>query len=154
MLRKSLAVSILALVLAIPALAIEKVSPDPRGTELCTKFLEALLIPDPDARLKAVLPLLHASMKTSDGKDLEPNVKGFSYKKACSGAQFYQVPAVITEVHKGRDTTIGFGPTAQAGRTDKYFVAKKDGVAGRPAPLHVFFPADGGAPTLVNIGSL
>jgi hypothetical protein len=41
--------------------------------------------------------------------------------------------------------------TAQSGRDDKYFVAK---TSGRPAPIHVFFPADGSAPKILDFGSL
>ena len=33
-------------------------------------------------------------------------------------------------------------------------IGKKEGAAGRPAPLHVFWPEGGGAPMLINIGSL
>jgi len=51
-------------------------------------------------------------------------------------------------------TQVGFRETAESGRTDKYFVTKKAGVPGLPAPLHVFWPSDGGAPKLINIGSL
>ena len=134
--------------------AVERIAPDPRGVELVNSFLKALSVQDEQVRLQAVLPLMHRSCLTPDGRDLDRNVKEFSYRKACGGVGCYEIPAVVTEVHKGNITTIGFRETAETGRTDKYFVAKKAGVAGRPAPLHVFFPASGGAPTLVNIGSL
>lgn len=135
-------------------LAIEKIDPDPKGVELCEKFLRACQIEDPQARLQAVLPLLHRSLLTNDGKDLAPSVKDFSYKKACSGARFYALPVEIYEVHQGKVTQVGFKETAEAGRTDKYFVSKKAGVSGRPAPLHVFWPEGGGEPRLINVGSL
>ncbi|MCA9544899.1 MAG: hypothetical protein KC613_10930 [Myxococcales bacterium] len=153
--RLLLALSAAALMaLASPAQAIEKIPPEAKAVEIITQFLNAARIEDEGKRLQAVLPLLHKSMKSADGKDLPPNVKRYSYKKACDGAKFYQVPAKIFEVHKGNTVTVGFKETAEKGRTDKYFVEKKAGIAGRPAPLHVFFPADGGAPTLINIGSL
>ena len=82
------------------------------------------------------------------------SVRNYSFKKACDGVQFYQVPVKITEVHKGRVITLGFKKTAERGRIDKYFIAKRKGVDGLPAPLHVFWPEGGGKPTLVNIGSL
>jgi len=145
---------LLTLCLAGAAGAVEKIDPDPKAVELITKFLEALSLPDEAARLKAVMPLLHVSMYSNDKKDLAPNVKQFSYKKACAGVVFYAIPAEITEVHKGNVQTISVGDTAERGRIDKYFVAKKAGQQGRPAPLHVFWPESGGAPVLVNIGSL
>lgn len=135
-------------------LAVEKIDPDPKGVKLCTDFLAAVSIEDEAKRLEAVIPLLHKSLLTDDGKDLKPDVKRFSYGKACTNAKFYKQPAEVTDAHKGTESKVGFGKTAEKGRADKYFVAKKDGVAGRPAPLHVFWPSDGGAPKLINIGSL
>ena len=148
----SLAAVLVTLFVSMPASAIEKIDPNPAAVKLITKFIKAAQIKDSKARLAAILPMLHKSMKTKDGKDLPGNVKNYSYKKACDNAKFYQT--TIFEVHKGRTVTVGFKETAEKGRKDKYFVNKKDGVAGRPAPLHVFFPASGGAPTLINIGSL
>ena len=134
--------------------AIEKIEPDAKGVKLCSEFLAAISHKQEADRLKAVAPLLHKSMLTPDGKDLDRNTKEFSYKKACQNAQFYAQPAEIFEVHKGNVVTVGFRETAERGRTDKYFVKKKEGAAGRPAPLHVFWPENGGEPRLVNIGSL
>ena len=143
-----------ALALCARVQAVEKIEPDPKGVKLCADFLTALAIEDAAKRLEAVIPLLHKTLLTEDGKDLTPDVKRFSYNKACTNAKFYKQPAQVTEVHKGMEGTVGFGKTAEKGRADKYFVAKKEGVAGRPAPLHVFWPSDGGAPKLINIGSL
>ena len=139
---------------ATPAGAVEKVPPDPAGQKLCSELLAALQIEDSAQRLSAVLPLVHKSMKTRDGKDLDRNTKDFSYKKASGAAKLYSSPAEITEVHKGNVSTIGFKESAETGRTDKYFLAKKPGVNGRPAPIHVFFPEGGGEPKIVNFGSL
>ena len=134
--------------------AVEKISADPAATELCTSLLSALAKEDPKERLAAVMPLVHRSLLNNRGNDLDHNVKEFSYRKASGAAKLYQNPAQIVEVHKGNVTTIGFKETAERGRTDKYFVGKKEGVAGRPAPLHVFWPEKGGAPKIVNMGSL
>jgi hypothetical protein len=49
---------------------------------------------------------------------------------------------------------MGFKETAERGRIDKYFIAKRRGIAGVPAPLHIFWPETGGKPKLINIGSL
>jgi len=136
------------------ALAIEKISPDPKGIDLLNSLLAALSIEDEEKRLNAVIPLVHKSLLTSDGKDLDNDIKPYSYKKAYENAGCYKQPVEIYEVHKGNTTTIGYGPTAEKGRTDKYFINKKEGVAGRPAPIHIFWPADGGDPKVVNMGSL
>ena len=134
--------------------AIEKIKPDSKGTELVNNLVKALSIEDPDERLQAVIPLVHKSLLTSNGQDLDRNVKDFSYKKAYNNVKFYQYPVSIYEVHKGNVLTIGFRETAERGRIDKYFINKKPGVNGRPAPIHVFWPEDGGAPSIVNMGSL
>jgi hypothetical protein len=153
--RRTVLLALTGCCLAPAALAqIQKIEPDPKAVKLCTDLLAALTLEGEAARLKAVLPLLHKSLLTADGKDLDPMVRNFSYKKAVTGAPLYKQPADIFEVHKGNDSTVGFGATAERGRTDKYFVNKKDGQPGRPAPLHVFWPNGGGEPKLVNIGSL
>jgi len=135
-------------------LAIEKIEPDPKGVKLCVDFMAALAIEDDAKRLEAVIPFLHKTLLTDDGKALKRDVKRFSYRKAYTDVKHYKQPAEITEVHKGTEHTVGSGEQAEKGRADKYFVAKKDPELGRPAPLHVFWPSDGGAPKLINIGGL
>lgn len=134
--------------------AIEKISPDPVACDLVGQFMEVISLEDPAERLRGVLPLVHKSLLTSDLSDLISDIKQFSYKKACANVRFYRIPPVISEVHKGREITVGFEETAQKGRIDKYFVNKKEGVNGRPAPIHVFWPEDGGRPSIINFGSL
>lgn len=148
------AIAVLLSTLAIAQAAPKKVDPDERGVKVVNELLAALSLPDDKARIPAVIPTLHKSLLTADGKDLARNIKDFSYKKAYSNVQFYSQPAVISEVHELSEQTIGFRETAERGIVYKYFVSKKEGVAGRPAPIHVFFPSDGGAPKCINIGSL
>ena len=135
------------------AFAIEKIEADQRAVKLINRFMQTLQMKDHTARDTTVVKLLHKSMLNKNG-EMTPSLKNYSFKKACDGVKFYQVPVKITEVHKGRVLTIGFRETAERGRVDKYFVAKRKGIAGLPAPLHVFWPEGGGQPTLVNIGSL
>jgi hypothetical protein len=139
---------------AVVQAAPKKVAPDPKGVQVVNELLAALAQTDDKARLEAVLPVMHKSMLTSDGKDLAPNVKNYSYKKACQNVQFYAQPAAIGEVHELSEQTVGFRETAERGIVFKYFVKKKEGVAGMPAPIHVLFPSDGGTPKCINIGSL
>ena len=139
--------------LSSSAIAIEKIEAHPRAVKLINRFMKKLALKDSAQRDKAVAKLLHKSMLTSEGA-LTPSVMRYSYKKACDNAHFYQMPVKVTQVHKGRVVTVGFRETAERGRIDKYFVAKRSGIAGLPAPLHVFWPEDGGKPKLINIGSL
>ena len=135
------------------ASAIEKIKANSRAVKLIDHFMEALKLKDVTQRESAVIKMLHKSMLTREGK-ISASVKNYSFKKACDHAHFYQFPVKITEVHKGRVVTIGFKETAERGRIDKYFVAKRQGISGLPAPLHIFWPETGGQPKLVNIGSL
>lgn len=151
--RRNFLLSAVALALAPSARAVEKIEPDPAAVDLLNQLLQVLQLGDPDQRLAAVLPLVHKSLLTTNGKDLARSTKDFSYKKACAGASLYAQPVEITEVHKGRVMTIGFQETAESGRTDKYFLAKKPGVAGLPAPIHVFWDSQG-KPKITNMGSL
>jgi hypothetical protein len=139
---------------AMPSQAAEKIPPDERAVKLLNDFMAALAIPDSEAREQAVVPLVHKSLLTADGKRLDDNTRPFSYKKACQNAKFYQHPVKIKYVLKGGVYTIGFGDTAERGRTDRYFLEKKEGVAGMPAPILVFWPDSGGDPKITNMGSL
>lgn len=134
--------------------AIKKIPADPKAVKLVGQVLKALATADAGKRLAAVLPLVHKSLRTADGKDLARTVKDYSYKKATTGAQHYIYPPEIFEVHQGNTVTVGFKETAERGRKDKYFVKKKAGVAGRPAPIIIFWPEGGGAPRVLDFGSL
>lgn len=137
-----------------PRGGVTKIAPDARGAALVDALLRALATADENARLAAVLPLVHPSLRSEDGRDLSRNVKPFSYRKASDNVRFYAVPVVLTEVHLGEALQLGIGAQGEPGRIDKYFVAKLPGVPGLPAPIHVFFPASGAPPTIVNMGSL
>jgi hypothetical protein len=150
---KSILILILSF-LAFPIFAIEKIEPDPAAVKLVNEFMNALTISDEAERLQAILPLVHDSLKTGDKKDLFSSVKQFSYKRAVSMIKLYKLPAEIGDVHKGTVSTVGFKETAERGRRDKYFVKKKEGVNGMPAPIHVFIPENGGAPKIFDFGSL
>ena len=138
--------------LTTSAHAIEKTPPNPTAIELLNRFMTALQTPDESARVRAILPLVHKSLKINDGSDLTPNVRRYSFQKASDGVRHYAVPVSITEVHKGRTVQVGYQVTAERGRKDKYFVAKKKEAVGRPAPIHVFFPDGGGAPAVGRDG--
>ena len=140
--------------MANTSFAIKKIDPDPKLVELVSSLMKALQIEDQEKRIAAVLPLVHKTMQTKGGKTLTRDVVRFSFKKASQNVQFYKVPADIYEVHEGRSKTVGWKETAEKGRTDKYFVNKKDDVEGRPAPIAVFIPADGGDPKIIGFGSL
>ncbi|MBP7283942.1 MAG: hypothetical protein KBA66_20320 [Leptospiraceae bacterium] len=60
----------------------------------------------------------------------------------------------LGDVHKGTFSTVGFKETAEKGRRDKYFIKKKEGLNGMPAPIHVFIPENGGAPKIYDFGGL
>ena len=131
---------------------------DPRSAEVAN-LLGATLgalqrTPDAEAAATAILPYLHRSLLDASGAHLTADVRTFSFKKAHGAAGLYANPVKITRVRPSNVTAIGFGPTAEQGRSVDYFVAKRDGVAGMPAPVTVFFPASGGPPKVSGIGSL
>jgi hypothetical protein len=97
--------------------------------------------------------LVHPSkLDPGNPSQLNADALRFSFKRAVANAHFYEPR--ITRVVETSTTGIGFGATAQAGRIHKYFVAKRVGAAGMPAPIHVFFPQDGASPVLYDWGSL
>lgn len=127
---------------------------DPRAVTLLNDFLKALLIEDFNQSAKAVMPFVHKSLLNNNGDNLTQDLLNFSFKKAHSNAKFYTNPVNITRIRETSTTAIGFGNTAEAGKVVDYFIGKKSGVAGMPAPVKVFFPANGGAPKISYMGSL
>lgn len=109
---------------------------------------------DEEAAAAAIVPYLHKSLLDATGARLTTDVRSFSFKKAHGSAGLYAVPVNITRVRPSAVTAIGYGPTGEQGRSVDYFVAKRPGVNGMPAPVTVFFPAGGGPPKVAYLGSL
>jgi len=130
--------------------------PDPAAVELLNKFMGALQANggDMDAAVKASMPLLHRSLLLKDGSDISSDLRRFSFKKAWENGKFYVAPVKVTRIRPTGVSAIGFKETAEAGKVVDYFIAKKPGVNGMPAPVKVFFPASGGAPKISYIGSI
>lgn len=139
---------------AQPAQADEAV--DPRAEKLLNDFLAALTANPQslDAAAKAALPHLHKSILAPGGDDISADLRRFSFKKAWENARFYAQPVKITRIRKTGTSAIGFRETAEKGRVVDYFVGKKEGVNGMPAPVKIFFPEGGGAPKISYVGSL
>ncbi len=129
---------------------------DKRGIKVINNFMKALMDnqDDEQAAATAALPFIHRSEYDNNGTNLKRDRLDFSFKKAWQNAGNYQVPVKVTRVQQQNISAIGFGETAQAGTVFKVWIAKKDGVGGVPAPLSVFFPDNGSAPTLNGYGSL
>lgn len=100
-----------------------------------------------------MLPFVHKSMLGPSG-GLSDDVRRFSFKKAFGAAPLYAVPVVVTRVRPSNTTAIGLGPTGERGRSVDYFVAKRPGQVGMPAPVTVFFPESGAPPSIAYVGSL
>ena len=129
---------------------------DQRGIEVINSFMTALVDNQTDemAAAKSALSFIHGSEYDNSGANLKRYRLDFSFKKAWQNAKFYKLPVSVTRIQRQNLTAIGFGATAQAGTGFKAWIAKKDGVAGMPAPLNIFFPSDGSAPKLNYYGSL
>lgn len=155
--RRTILLSALALTCSVTTTQLASAddpAPDPVAVKLVDDFMDALRIADEDASAKATLPLVHKSLLNPAKDDLSQDLRRFSFKKAHDNAKFYAAPVKVTRVRKTGITAIGFKQTAEAGSVVDYFVAKKDGVNGMPAPVRIFFPKDGGAPKIAYMGSL
>ena len=158
---KSIFIAVLTLVVAasttnLQAQDVALAQFDKRGVEVTQKFLDAINsnATDINAAATAALPFIHNSEYDASGLTLKKDRMDFSFKKAWQNAKFYQSPVKVTRVQKQGISAIGFGATAQKGTAYKVFLAKKSGVAGLPAAVHVFFPEDGTEPKVYYYGSL
>lgn len=128
-------------------------TPDPRAAELIAKLCSALTNPDEALCTKELLPLLHRSLLSSGGDDLAREVKALTLKKARLSMNKYILPAQVSRIEKTPTTSVGMGTTAEQGTVFEYFLQPKEKNA-TPAPVKVFFPADGSAPKISHFGSL
>ena len=129
---------------------------DERAVKLLGEFLKALTDnkDDMDAAVRAALPMLHKSLKDDRGRDVTRDLRNFSFKKAWQNAGLYARPVDVTRVRTTGISAVGFGKTAEKGKVADYFVAKAEGQPGLPAPVKIFFPADGTDPKIYYVGSL
>jgi hypothetical protein len=70
-----------------------------------------------------------------------------------NGIKYYQYPVQITRVRALVTQAVGFKDTAEKGRAFDYFLAKRDGVSGLPAPIRVFIGESSGI-KIDDVGSL
>lgn len=135
---------------------IELEKADPRAVKVLGDFFAALAIADENESAKACLKVVHVSLMNPQKNDLSADLRRFSFKKAHDNAKFYASPVKLTRIRPKSITGIGArsNGTAELGQVHDYFVAKKDGVAGMPAPVQIFFPQNGGEPKIAYMGSL
>jgi hypothetical protein len=133
------------------------VPPDTRGIAKLKRFMEiCLATPDLEEAGKLIIAegLVHASKRDkNDPRKMNNDSIRFAFKKAHGNVAMYDPkPRLIRTVLTGT-SAVGFGPTAQKGQLYKYFIAKKDGVNGMPAPIQIFYPEGGGEPIVYDFGS-
>ncbi|MDP2388211.1 MAG: hypothetical protein Q8M29_17690 [Bacteroidota bacterium] len=132
----------------------QNIEVNPKAETLLNDFMKALAIKDADESAKECLKYVHKSLKNASGDDLTKDLRNFSFKKAHDNVKFYANPVKITRVRKNGVTAIGFKETGEKGDEYSYFISKKSDVKGMPAPVNIFFPADGGEPKISYMGSL
>ncbi len=95
---------------------------------------------------------------TSDLKSIAGDVKPYSLKKDFENAKFYKFPPVITRIQLNKGDYDGFQSNLIEGDSYKIWIAKKEGVAGMPAPIKILVPKSGqqfSTPKVISvIGSL
>ncbi len=126
----------------------------PRGEVMLRSFLTALSLPDEEAAAKAVVPFVHKSLLEKDGASLSAEVRRFSFKKAHGRAKEYALPLLISRTRQSGESGVGFRESAESGAVVDYFLERRRGQTGLPAPVKVFFPSGGGEPKVLYMGSL
>lgn len=131
--------------------------PDERGAAKLKRFIEILTsTEDMEAAGKTVVAekLVHGSkLDKNEPTKLNNDSMRFAFKKAFTNAKMYDPGPRIIRTQLTATSAVGFGPTAQKGKLYKYFIAKKEGVGGMPAPIQIFYPEDGSDPIVYDFGS-
>jgi hypothetical protein len=125
--------------------------------EVLNRYLVTLTeYPDLEECARKLVPIFAGHLIAQSGGRVADDVLRYSLKKDHDNVKFYRIPAVITRVQLNKNGYDGFGPTLVEGDIYKIWIAKKEGVAGLPAPIPVIVPKDNpSAPKIVsNIGSL
>lgn len=121
----------------------EAAKADAAGALVIAKLVQALQIEDEAARVQACLPLLHRSLLSEDGTDIDLSVKKVAWKKASTNAASLETPVKVVRVRSKGNLTIGEGSrNVEQGRVDDYFLGRSNKEA-LPARLTLFFPKDG-----------
>lgn len=90
-----------------------------------------------------VVKVCAGHLLTSDLKSIAGDVKPYSLKKDFENAKFYKSPPEITRVQLYKGDYDGYQNTLIEGDSYKIWIAKKDGVAGMPAPIKILVPKSG-----------
>ncbi len=130
---------------AVDEKAVDKIK---QFLEICTSTAD---LNEAGTKVVAANLVQASKLDKNDPRKLNPDSLRFAFKKAHDNAKLYDVR--IVRVAETTTSAVGFGKTAQKGKLYKYFVAKKDGVGGMPAPVQIFFPEGGAEPVLYDFGS-
>jgi len=124
--------------------------------QLMNNFMQSMLIDDLKESAHAVMPYVHKSLLSKDKQSLDPYVLDYSFRKAHENIKFYEYPVKVTHFEKNAVTTIGHRKyhTNERGYEVKYYLAKKPGSGGLRASLVLFYPANGGNPSISYMGNL
>ncbi len=109
--------------------------------------------PDLETCAKKLAPIAGGHLLDSQEK-ISRDVLEFSLKKDFQNIKFYQLPPVITRIQRITDDYDGYESTLIQGTRYKIWIAKKEGVAGMPAPIPIIKPEKGSPKVVSNIGSL
>jgi hypothetical protein len=129
-----------------PSPAAAPAAVDARAASLLDALLDALARGD----TAAAVPLLHRTLLSADGAALDPQVEHYAWRKAAANAHLYARPPVVTSV-RDDDESVEAG---ERGHRMRYFLEKKPELEAMPAPVTLFWPADGGAPKVLYFGGL
>ncbi len=108
---------------------------------------------DLDDAASKVKKIFAGHLLNSEG-EVDKDVYYFSLKKDFNNAKFYQYPVDITRISRTKNDYDGFQETLFEGTRYKIWIAKKDGVAGVPAPVPIIKPSKGSPKVVSVIGSL
>lgn len=120
------------------------------------KYVEILNIADLDECAAKFIEIAGGGLVNEDGASLRNTIKPYSLKKDHAGIKFYEQPVKITRVNKSVSNGDGYGYSAIKGPVYKIWIAKKEGVAGMPAPVSIMIPEGHETiktPKVVGIGS-
>jgi hypothetical protein len=150
-----------------PASGPADVEPDPKVVEFINELFvkmkeagadaadpnEAGITSKVETAGKIAQKFYHKSHHAKAGDNLLPDRLRFSFKKGFTGIKFYEHPVKVSRVRKLTTQAIGFKETAERGTAFDYFIDKKPGVSGRPAPIRIFIGEMSGI-TIDDLGSL
>lgn len=122
---------------------------EPAPEALIGGLLEILCTLRAEEGVQRFRDLAHGSLYA--GREMDPAFRRNNFAPACERGRLYRRPPLITAWQPTGRRHIGGPGGREAGEEVKFTIARNEDVGGLGGHVRIFYPADGGAPTICGL---